>query len=317
MMICGMLTILMNTPMEKQSSVKSYDGCRLGCSIDTRLVIVFMILAHSILAQPKPLSDCNTIFICIDSVSYRQLFANSYIKDTLFFCREATTNTLNDSYTGKYAIGKAANLEFFKPSEQDKIGNHLNDFGIEFKTRTLGDLQKLQQIAQQQKVAIDTNTTQLTEEDIVLVWYKTLKVKRTKTNFELSIIEYQKVYLKYLGFTDAEIASPMTFDYFNQKLSHGRKYPRQFNKIRAITLQINKTEMPYFKQFCVLNQMKQTRNSFYSPDLSIDYVVVDTPLPTKIKKIKVELINPQAKRNIRVSNNLSFNINQKNCEIVF
>ena len=93
--------------------------------------------------QQKNKIDANTIFICIDSLSYQKIFSNSFVHDSLFICRENTTKTNDDNYTGKYAIGKSATIEFFQPSKENKIGNHLGDFGMEFKTRKLGALNKL------------------------------------------------------------------------------------------------------------------------------------------------------------------------------
>ena len=57
-----------------------------------------------------PKTDFNTIFICIDSISYKQLYQNKYIKDTLFFCREKQQETNTDSYTGKYLIGESSTI---------------------------------------------------------------------------------------------------------------------------------------------------------------------------------------------------------------
>ena len=84
--------------------------------MNRRLLYLLLLLPLGIFAKPKQATiDCNTIFVCIDSLSYATLFDNPFIRDTLFICREQQTTTSNDAYTGKYAIGKAATLEFFKP----------------------------------------------------------------------------------------------------------------------------------------------------------------------------------------------------------
>ena len=87
--------------------------------------------------------DCNTLFVCIPAEDYTALFSNSFVKDTLFFCREESTKTNIDDYTGKYFIGEFATLEFLKPSDKNKFGDHLNDIGIEFKSRNIGILDSL------------------------------------------------------------------------------------------------------------------------------------------------------------------------------
>lgn len=61
-------------------------------------------------------------------------FLNSYIKDTLFFCKVETTTTNVQTYSGLYLIGKSATLlSLFQLQKGNKIGDKLGDFGIEFK----------------------------------------------------------------------------------------------------------------------------------------------------------------------------------------
>jgi len=281
------------------------------------LVILYSLLASSLVAQKNVLTDCNTIYLCIDSISYKQVFSNPFIRDTIFICLEQTTNTLDNNYSGKYAIGKSATLEFFMPKPIDKAGNHLNDFGVEFKTRRIGSLDLLTKIAQKNRMLNDTSLTQLNDQDTVLAWYKTLSLSPPKSNFELCILEYQTEYLNYLGFDKDEILNPMTYEYYNQKLSNGKKYPRQFSKIKSVTIQLHKNQMDQLKAFCLLNQMKQKANTFYNDEFAINYEIVDQLIISKINKIEIELIDVQAERIIDVSNNLMFKISNKTCEIVF
>ncbi len=283
--------------------------------IAMKTLIAFLITAQLAYAQTK--TECNTIFICIDSLSYEQIFSNAYVRDTLFFCREQTTKTLADEYTGKYAIGKAANLEFFKPNNIDKIGNHLYDFGIEFKTRSYGTLNNLVSQAQNKKIVIDTNTTYLDEEDAKLIWYKTLNLAAPKANYEFSILEYQKEYLQYLGFEGHELSQEMSFEEFNTILSNGRKYPRQFRKIKSITLSLDKSKLPQFKAFCELNGLKAiNKNTYANPDLNIHFELSKKP-QAQIKKISLELLEPQKDRLIQVSEQLKIKVSGQTCEILF
>ena len=199
------------------------------------------------------------------------------------------------------------------PKPIEKAGNHLNDFGVEFKTRRLGSLDLLTKIAQKKRMLIDTSLTQLNDQDTVLAWYKTLSLSPPKSNFELCILEYQKEYLNYLGFDKEEILNPMTYEYYNQKLSNGR----QFSKIKSVTLQLHKNQMDQLKAFCLLNEIKQKANTFYNDEFAINFEVVDQLIVSKIKKIEIELVDVQADRIIHVSNNLMFKISNKTCEIVF
>lgn len=251
----------------------------------------------------------------MDSISRNAIFSNSYLKETLFFCKVETTTTNVQTYSGLYLIGKSATLEFVQPQKGDKIGDKLGDFGIEFKTRKLGQLDVVFENCKKNHFKVDTLMIKFNQSDTLLPWYKELSFK--KRNFELSVLEYQKEFLKYLDFNDNEISNEMTYEQFNNHLSGGRKYPRQFNKMKSVTVLINKNELQAFQQFCTINQMKKSKNSFYNDDFTINYIVSKTTIKTAIKKIEVEFINPQPQQKIQLTKQLQFEVNGSSGQFIF
>ena len=276
-----------------------------------------MFLQSIFFGQKKiiPKTDFNTLFVCIDSISYHNLFQNKYLRDTLFFCREIQQETNTDSYTGKYLIGESSTIEFFQPKNTAQIGDHLGDLGIEFKTRKIKILDEIIEKSKVLKFSVDTSTTLTILDSLSIPWYKTLSLTNPKN--ELSILEYQADYLLYLGFTKKQISQSMTFKEYNSILSNGKKYPRQFNKIKSVTIQINKSQIEGLKYFCLLNEMKQKANTFYKDEFAINFEIIDQSTISKISKIEIELIDVQPQRTIEVSNNLMFKISNKTCEIIF
>lgn len=262
-------------------------------------------------SQQIPKVECNTLFVCIDSISYDLLFKNSFVKDTLFVCKEQSTKTSDDNYTGKYAIGQSATLEFFKPSAEDKLGNHFGDWGLEFKTTQLGQLDYFIQKANQQKLAFDTTTTFL-KEDTVLPWYKTFQLKSSYKAHQLSVIEYQPSYLQLLGFTQEEIAAPMSYQQFNEKVSGGKKYPRQFNQIKAVTITVNKKESNFNNTFTRLTQYKPTNNSF-----TLVQNISTKEISFSLQQIEIELMTQQLPRTIAISKNITIKVLSKKAFIIF
>lgn len=262
-------------------------------------------------AQQLPKVECNTLFVCIDSISYEQLFKNTFVKDTLFICKEQSTKTTDDNYTGKYAIGQSATLEFFKPSLQDKLGNHFGDWGIEFKTKQLGQQDYFIQKASKQKLAFDTATTFL-KEDTVLPWYKTFQLVSPYKTHQLSVIEYQASYLQLLGFTQEEIVAPMTYKQFNEKMSGGKKYPRQFNQIKAVTIASSKNEADFNNTFTSLIGAKQMGNSF-----ALLQNISTKESSFSLQQIEIELLSEQKPRTIEVSKNIIIKLVGKKAFIVF
>jgi hypothetical protein len=280
-----------------------------------RYFLTVLCLLKIAIGQTNIKADCNTVFVCIDSISYQKIFNHPFIKDTLFFCKEASTNTTAENYTGKYAIGKSATLEFLAPNNNNKLllGDHLYDFGIEYKTRKVGDLLRLTNIAATKKITLDTSTTQLVDQDTTLAWYQSIFKK--KQNYSLSILEYTADYLDFLGFSKAEINQSMTYEIFNQKLSGGRKYPRQFDKISAIDIQIHQDELQDLIAYCSLIGLHKKGNRFLNKDFSIHYTIVQKTTPVKTNSIIIKLIDQQRPQIITISNQVKIEIKGNNCTI--
>jgi Family of unknown function (DUF5829) len=282
-----------------------------------KILPILLLFYIGVFGQKKIQTDCNTVFVCIDAVTYQKIFTNTFLRDTIFICKEATTTTADDTYTGKYAIGKMGTIEFLKPASLDKLGNHLYDWGIEFKTRETDDVKFIYKNAQKLHIKVDTTTTILHDADTALPWYQSVILSQKKSNYELSILAYQKSYLNYLGFTKEEINTPMTFDYFNTTISNGRKYPRQFNNISSVTVQVDSAAWRQLKQYCLLNNMKQIGNAFYNKDFVLKYQLVHHAKKMYLKKIEVNLLTKQPTRTISIDNKVVFTIKNTICSIVF
>jgi hypothetical protein len=280
-------------------------------------LLALLLISNFAFSQVRPTTDCNTIFICIDSSTYESLFKDSYTKDSLFIAKEQSTQTNSDNYNGKYAIGEAATLEFFKPKPTGQFGDHLGDFGIEFKTRKFGELNKIIEDAKTLNFAIDTQITNLSETDTIIPWYKTVQLLHSKSNMELSFLEYQTEYLNYIGFEGDELTKEMTFSEFNSIISNGKKYPRLFKKITSITIKIDKNSFHEVEQFCKLNKMEKQGNSFANSDFKIITEISAGEHKAKIQKISLQLITEQKAKTIIISNNLKYIIDGNHCDLIF
>jgi len=278
-----------------------------------RFLYLLILLPLNIFAKPKQAAlDCNTIFVCIDSLSYATLFDNLFIRDTLFICREQQTTTSNDSYIGKYAIGKAATLEFFKPvPTSDKNGDKPGDAGIEFKTRKLNDLATYTQKATDKKLSVKTDTTKTdTAENKFINWYRTLEINDSAASaaFSISLLEYDKEYLTFLGFTDTEIQTEMTYEQYNTLLSGGKKYPKAFNAIESVSVLLNKEELHYLKQNALLMGWKGKHRKIMGNHFSIHYKLKNNA-QFHVSAIHLSLTQPFPTRTINISSQLKLKIN--------
>ena len=262
-----------------------------------------------------PKTDFNTFFVCIDSVTYKQLYQSKYLKDTLFICREQEEETNAGTYTGKYLIGESATLEFFQPKNTHKLGDNFGDWGIEFKTRKINILDQLIKKSNSLKFSIDTFTTTVTQDSLQISWYKSLSLK--SSNNELSILEYQTDYLKSLGLTDSQINQSMTFKEFNGILSNGKKYPRQFSMVTYIKLYADKNLIDRLQKFAKLNNCQKVKNSFTNGETTIEYIEVQKMPKFPIKEIGFSLINDQIYQYEKISDNLDIKILGKKANFIF
>ncbi|TFF35202.1 DUF5829 family protein [Mucilaginibacter psychrotolerans] len=266
----------------------------------------------------KPQIDLNTVFVCIDSVTYQKLFENKYLKDTLFFCRAQATTTGTGQYAGKYFMGLAATMEFFKPKASQTLGDKYADLGIEFKTRSTTGLDWYAKYAAKKKLATAIETITLDDEGKKINWYKQLNIKNDQitSRFVVSILEYQKEILSMMGFSPKEIASPMTYRQYNEKLSGGRKYPRQFNTFNEVSITINSAELAYLKKAMKMIQFSQKGNSFYSDGVVINYKV-DEQATFRLNAVGISLLNKMPDRDIAISEKLNVVVRGDKARLVF
>lgn len=260
-------------------------------------------------------TDFNTIYICIDSISYKNLCQNKYLKDTLFLCREKKQETNTDSYTGKYLIGESSTLEVFQPQNTNHIGDHWGDWGIEFKTRNINILDAIITQYKFFDTPIDTFTTKIIVDSLQIPWYKALNLKNLKN--ELTILEYQRDYLDYLGFTKKQITQPMTFKEYNSILSNGNNYPRQFSMVTRIKMFADNNLIENLQIFANLNDCRIIENKLTNGVTTIEYKEVDTLPEFPIQEIEISLLNDQISRIEEVSENLHIKISGKIATFIF
>lgn len=281
----------------------------------TSFLLAVYLTSTSMMGQSKAKSniDCNTIFICIKEEDYTALFSNSFVKDTLFVSKENTTKTSTDEYTGKYFIGEFATIEFLQPSRNNKFGDHLNDIGIEFKSRKIGVLDSIKDINSKveiEKVYIESDTEKH-------LWYDALKLKENKTNLEFSILEYSAEELKMLGFTDDEIKKSISPTDFNKIVYGNHKYPRKFKSIKSIELEVNEPGLNYLKQVASTSDFRINKKFIQCNDFRIYYKLKKKLAQTVLKHIEIDLTENLPKKSINISSSIKLLISNKTAQIEF
>lgn len=260
--------------------------------------------------QVKLPIDLNTVFITIDVDSYNKLFENTFVKDTLFLCRNNSTSTEKESYSGKYLLGKSATIEFFAPMNTTMTGDTFGDVGIEFKTR------KINQLSFFTDHSTKTETTFFQTDSLKIPWYRELTLDLPSPHLAVSLLEYQKEYLNYMGLSDEEINIEMTYDKYNSILSGNKKYPRKFNSISAIELEIESREADY-----LIKSIQKLGGTIVGNELELNGVSIKYSLCKeehfRVKKIIVNLTEEVQSRTIIISKNIKIKTKEKCAEIQF
>jgi len=282
-------------------------------TVKLKFLIFFIIFIsfETIYSQSK--MDANTIFVCIPAEDYATLFSNSFVKDTLFICKENSTKTSTDEYTGNYFIGEFATLEFMQPSENNKFGDHLNDIGLEFKSRKIGLLDSLKNT----NTNFEIEKTFIESDNEKHLWYDALQLKKYKTNFEFSILEYSAEELKSLGFTDDEIKKTISPTDFNKVVYGDHKYPRKFKSLKSIKLEVNAEGLNYLKQISKAFHFKMNNNSISSSGFTIFYTLNKNLSATKLKNITVNLNEDLKSKKIELTTHISISISKNTATIDF
>lgn len=273
-------------------------------------LLLFSVVTFAQKSEEKLPLDINTVFVTIDEQSYQKLFENSFVKDTLFFCRSQSNKTNKEDYSGKYLIGNAATIEFFAPMNTSKAGDTFGDVGIEFKTRKINQLRLFEDLNTK------TDTTFAETDSLKIPWYKSLQLDFPSPHFTISLLEYQKEYMSYLGFSEEEINTEMTYDQYNAILSGGKKYPRKFNTIKAFELDINKKELEYLTKSIEHFGGTLSDSILQLNGLTINYHLTKTKL-FRIRKITIDLLEEVKTKEIKISDKIKIKTKDKTAEIQF
>lgn len=278
-----------------------------------KLLLFCILLCFTELVHAQSLMDGNTVFVCIPANDYGALFSNSFIKDTLFVCKENTTKTDTDEYTGKYFIGEFATLEFLQPSENNKFGDHLNDIGIEFKSRKIGILDSIKN----RNSKIEIEKVYLESDGKKHLWYDALKLKENKTNLEFSILEYSAEELKMLGFTEDEIKKTISPTDFNKIVYGDHKYPRKFKSIKSITLEVNDQGWNYLKEMAANFGFVFHKKYIQCATFKVYYKRNKNLPQTILKQIEIHLNQSLPNRMVPIASNISVTIFKDTAKLIF
>jgi len=248
------------------------------------------------------------IFFCIDSVTYQNLFNHDFIAKTFAYSRESSSQTLTDSWTGKYLLGRKSYIEVFAVNDKKahpELGDKFGDASIVFRTRKPGDIQK-----------IDARIKADREDTLELMKYESDgKVIPFNYNLYLSdfglqetfrpyVEEFTPEFLKLCGFSESEITRGVTPEQFGEK-RRGKKYEKLYDNIEKIELTLTHEEFEYLSGSMKYFGFSQTGSRFTNGGLEV-VCSIQQNRTYKLKAIHFSLLSKTEDTKIEISKNLTF-----------
>ena len=109
----------------------------------------------------------------------------------------------------------------------------------------------------------------------------------------------------------------MTYKEYNNILSNGKKYPRQFSIVTYIKLYADKKLIGDLQKFGLINNCKKIKNKIANRETTIEFIEVQKLPKFQIKEITISLLSEQNNRIVNISDNLYIKIKGKIATLIF
>ncbi len=283
------------------------------------LLFMFLLFINAILhAQIElPPVSLNHIYIVLDSVTYNHLFDSAFIDQKIGDVKSRSVTTATDSWSGKYLYGKNSYIEFF--SDQSYEGAVVGDCGLGFITLTSGDIWKI-------KKHWEPGTADAVLADTIISmesdgkdqpWYYAIYLPSNDSveHFATWIMENTFEELQSAGFTQEEIKNEITWQQYAERRSK-KAFTKCFSHIRAIYLTLPESGYVNIEKSFTGFGLQHHEGTYFNNNFKVICSRGSNPYPT-LKMIEVELTEPLEKAMIKVSDNLSLEIEGKTAMWIF
>jgi hypothetical protein len=267
--------------------------------------------------------DLNHLFLGVDSATYVNLIADSFIRDIFADTRKARPKIATAEWSNTSINGRDAFLEFHSPLKKDKpyfspedqfgdLGGKYNDLGIVFKTRTTGDIDNVKKQLEDRGHKVKAITDEFEEKGqrikwTTFLWIEDPNIERT---FRPIIEEKSYDFLKSRGFTDIEISKEITHENWREKVRN-KKYDKLFDKITGIELNLSKSEFEYLAALLKEFSFSQDGTVLSDSNCMIKCNITDKLDTFRVSKIYLSLTRDIEFSEITISETLKLKIGGK------
>lgn len=249
------------------------------------------------------------VFFCVDSATYQNLLNSDFIAKTFAYCRESSSKTTTDSWTGKYLVGRQSYIEVFEVNDKKAkpgLGDKFGDASIVFRTKKPDDIQKIDA-----RIRADKRDTHLE----LMKYESDGKTIPFNNNLYLTNIALQEVFrpyveeftpgfLKLCGFNEREIEAGVTAEQFGEK-RRGKKYEKLYDNIKKIELTLTRQEFEYLAESLKYFGFSKAGDQFTNGELEIACSIQQNR-QYKLKAIHFSLRDKTDDTNVEISKSLTF-----------
>jgi len=226
----------------------------------------------------------NHLYVVIDDTTYDYLFDSLKFLDKFSMNKEMHVDVGDDSWTGKYLLGKHNYLEIFKPGGYE--GLKLGGTGLSFMTNQTGTLDSLYSYrnANPDSVTLDQRDF-VDEKGDTTSWFRYITIP-DKDSLQIApwLMENTREHMMSLGFTDDDLLHEIEYwDYIKSRIANSFgispdsvRYDKLFEKVTSLYLTLSQKELNLLKQYLFDFGFTEKDSTFSKDDFEIKYSITES-----------------------------------------
>jgi len=264
----------------------------------------------------------NHLFVVIDDSTYNYLFDSLKILDGFSFNSEQTIESGEESWTGKYLIGKHHYLEIFNPEGYEKA--KFGEIGLGFMTDKSGTLDSIRHQWERTKDSVSFTNEEMILEGQSYPWAYFLSIPNLDSSRVIAfLMENQKEEMMRVGFSEEDLQQVISWAEYvdhstaiSEKISPDSvKFEKAFSRITDLHLTLTPNELEWLKKTLLDFGFTEDGNNLVSQDINIKYKISQNK-GFILNQIDFELMDSLNQGTYRYKN-LEFTINENSAHLSF
>jgi hypothetical protein len=258
----------------------------------------------------------NHIYFVVDSTTYANIKANSFLSDTLFSISEEETKTTTMTYKGLYIMGCNHYIELFneKGYEKAKIG----DVGIGLYVHGVDGLEKFKKDWQEKTTDPIVYDPYIFGKDTAWIEVKNEKMDCPDYVSSIFNLAYPNSFFKKYKIPDSLIHRGMSYCELTHQFNNSDSIYKYFHEIENIKVSIAPYEVNrYHTALSVTGYQKKEPGKYTKTNDIPIYINNDYKSGNRIKEITIKLNKSVTPRQLILSENCTIDVEERSVVFKF